>query len=308
MIVDHFAYGTTACNIESIFHFIGILVQFLSIMCIGWRNYLAIVHEYVISYKVAEYIILVVWSIAITGTIISGTYSEIYLMPSGTYCFYTFTSPAFLYWFVPVMLGALFSLTFCYTTIYCYTRQMEKVQSVTKMEREVNLPMRRRPSLSSFPPHSTVKINNKYIISNSPRKEKNEQIQRWQHRREKTRMSLNVAKQSSIYIVLFFLGWITAVVCSFFELSSHKHVPQGADVTLAIFAVLHTTSVPIVYGLSSERVRSSLVRRHQCFNSCFKCCGYCRCCKRILKNSRNSNGTIGTTNYTVKQIRANPLV
>jgi hypothetical protein len=291
------------------------------------------------------------------------------------------------------MLGALFSLTFCYVAIYRYTRQLEEVGQFTsstsvaspslptsrearesvviRMEKEINIeqsnnnnnnnnlgqkmniiitgintnnigapknipgsppntPVRRQLSLSSFPPCRIVDVKiNKYVTDNSPihtrdssrnlsikdlpENRQNERIQR-QHRREKTKMSINVAKQSSIYIFLFFFGWISAVVCSFFELFSHKHVPQGADVTLTMFAILHTMAVPIVYGLSSERVRSSLMRRHKCFTffgSClnfFKIFDCCRCCKRILKNSRNSNGTIGTTNYTVKQIRANPLV
>jgi hypothetical protein len=48
-----FAYGIIACDIQAFFHIAAILLQFLSIMVGGLRNYLAVVRNYVISERSA---------------------------------------------------------------------------------------------------------------------------------------------------------------------------------------------------------------------------------------------------------------
>jgi hypothetical protein len=85
-----FANGVLACNIEAIFHFSGILLQFFSIALGGWRNYKAVVYGKTMSQRTAVTLIAIAMAISVGGTVLTSQYSPIYLMPAGLYCFFEF--------------------------------------------------------------------------------------------------------------------------------------------------------------------------------------------------------------------------
>jgi hypothetical protein len=53
MSMGSFAYGRLACDTEAFFHVSGILHQFLSLMAGGYRNYLAVVKNYILGERAA---------------------------------------------------------------------------------------------------------------------------------------------------------------------------------------------------------------------------------------------------------------
>ena len=224
MTQGRFAYGVLFCDIEAIAHFTGILVQFLCNAAIGLRNWCAIAPPChgtprVLSLRASYVVVAIIWIVALVGTIASGRYSTIYLLASGTYCFYLFDSPAFLFWFVPAMLIALVIIIISYSAIYCMARSHER-----KMIRAAS---------------SSV------------------------------RLDVTVARRSSAFVVIFFIGWITAVICSLYELSTGKRAAAEADGTLGVLGTMHSLAVPLWYAGTHRAVREELLRQWR-FRKC--CC------------------------------------
>jgi hypothetical protein len=113
-----FAYGEVACQLESFFHFTGVLTQFFSITLLAFRNYLAVIRMKTITSSNAIRLCIGAWACAAVGTYLIGSFSQPRLLPSGTYCLYAFTSPAFRYWFMPVISVALASVIWLYWRIF----------------------------------------------------------------------------------------------------------------------------------------------------------------------------------------------
>jgi hypothetical protein len=116
-----------ACFIEAFAHVSAIMVQFFGVALIAIRNYLLICHKKVIGNGAAVIIFIMAWIVGLSGTLVIGFYSKIYLMPAGTFCFYQFASPAIAFWFVPVMLMALGIIIFCYYKIWRLCKDISKV-------------------------------------------------------------------------------------------------------------------------------------------------------------------------------------
>lgn len=66
----------------------------------------------------------IVLVVSIGGTYLAGSYSRIYLVPSGTFCFYEFDSPVIVYWFTPIMVTALGCMCYWYFSIFITTKRI----------------------------------------------------------------------------------------------------------------------------------------------------------------------------------------
>lgn len=113
----YFFGGAVACTIEAFFHVSGILVQFFSVGGLSLRNYFSIVHEKELSVRAAAGCGVAIWILSVVGTVLTGIYSDYYLMSAGTYCFFGFSSYAIAEWLVPGLILAIILMTFSYISI-----------------------------------------------------------------------------------------------------------------------------------------------------------------------------------------------
>jgi hypothetical protein len=123
---NRFTYGVMACNIEAYFHVSAICFQFFSVALIAWSYHNTIISSFTkqiqITRKQALFILFVCLVLSYIITYIIGLYSNIILLPTGTYCFYAFTSPVMLYWFDPMLCIATFQIMYWYRKIYIYSK------------------------------------------------------------------------------------------------------------------------------------------------------------------------------------------
>lgn len=113
----HFAYEKM-CQMEAYLYMMGAILQFPALIAIAWRNYLAVLRQYLLPERKARWFLLIHWLITGLGTYAFGQNSPVTIMPAGGYCLYSLDSPAFQYWFIPNMLLATFSSIYCYISIF----------------------------------------------------------------------------------------------------------------------------------------------------------------------------------------------
>jgi len=103
------------------------VVQFLNIATIALRTYIGVTKR-VVTFTInkAYLYVFLSWVFAFSGTFIFGLFSDIYLVASGTFCFYTWTSLALLAWAWPIAGIASFSMTYWYWQIYSQMRKVKK--------------------------------------------------------------------------------------------------------------------------------------------------------------------------------------
>ncbi len=110
--------NTIACEIEAYLHCCAIVMQFLSVLAIGYRGYHYITHNGAKLPVSPIWIVIANCGIAIVISLIIGGISSANIVPSGAYCFYRFASPVIVYWFVPVMILALIAITIWQVLIF----------------------------------------------------------------------------------------------------------------------------------------------------------------------------------------------
>lgn len=239
IVQGRYAYGAAACRVEALLYFVAIVVQFLCITILGWRNYLAVCHMHVIREEMSRWILLVMWLVAGSSALAMGQYSETVLVASGTYCLFAFSSPAFV-WFAVAMLVALVSLVYCYARIFCYSVETERaVGAASPTHPDL-------PSATSVPGPSKSGDNRVFVRV---------------HRRMGTRVPVRVARRSLVYVLMFFGGWFMIVLCFLYEAAGQQPVTEAMDILLALLGLLHSVAVPLVYGWSNKKIRLLLLGR-----------------------------------------------
>ncbi len=119
MIYPGFLLNPTACWVEAYFHVSTIVSQFVSNGLIAYRYKLAFIdHKKEMSVRSAFALDYVALGLCFGITALIGNYSEWYLLPAMTFCFYSFSSPAIKYWFVPVLLIITVFTIYVYIRIY----------------------------------------------------------------------------------------------------------------------------------------------------------------------------------------------
>lgn len=121
----YFGGGAIGCQAEAFAHVSAIIIQFQSIMMIGWSNWMS-VHQQKVKRSFACKIVALQVFVAELGTATFAYISQMYLMPVGAYCFYNFTSPVILLWFSPVMLVTLGFTIYFYRDIYIIAKSASK--------------------------------------------------------------------------------------------------------------------------------------------------------------------------------------
>jgi len=102
MIFHNFAYGDRACEAEAYIHIVGMIIQFLCVSSISYRVYVGVVQLKPFTVRKALLFVAFIWVLAFAGTAIFGNMSPIYLVQSGTFCFYDWSSVALIAWAWPV--------------------------------------------------------------------------------------------------------------------------------------------------------------------------------------------------------------
>lgn len=225
-----FQHGWIACEDEAFFHVSAIMVQFLSVTAIAVRNYCAVVWSprLDISVKMAWLILSFIWIAGEGITYALSTISEAYLMPAGAYCFFKFNSPLIYAWFMPIMLASLFVTVFCYARIYAVARQSaNKVQAYT-----------RSAAPSAAAADDTTRTSSPVV-------------------------TIQIAKRSIIWVLVYFVGWFPAVVACMTALQ-YGDVTETEDLTLAICGSLHSVWVPLTYAWFNETFHRWLSRNEWC--------------------------------------------
>ncbi len=283
---NSFQYGEWACKLEAFFHVSSIMVQFFCVALIAWRNHRIVAHSKDISPKTAFGMVAGVWFISEVGTFSLGLISPIYLMPTGAYCFYQFSSPVMLYWFCPVMVIALLFVCFFYYQIFTIASKIDvnhNASSSSLREKIVFAPSvigEATSIASTVSNESKESVENKESDANEnkPKKETvvsfpvlkkmstKEQLDKISSNKGVT-MSRKVAKSSIIFVLVFFFGWFPAVITTVYELF-YGHIEQGLDTSVGIMGTLHSTLVPLAYGYHSSKLRKFLAKC-QCIRKYF---------------------------------------
>jgi hypothetical protein len=211
-------------------------MQFFGVTLVAGCHYFSIVRRKSVSTCSAFLVVLGVVVCCALGTYLVGTVSEVVLMPAGAYCFYKFSSPLVVYWFTPGMLTALVCVTVFYIGIFRFV-----IQSHRKVAPLVT-PTPSTFSRSSAPPPDRPASAQKSTA----------------HAKR-----LEFARRTSIYVLLFALGWGVAVFACFYTLKTGA-LPEGLDIALAVCGSLHTLAVPLVYGHHTWQFRDWLFMNGCC--------------------------------------------
>jgi len=132
LITGTFAGGKIACVLESFGHIIGMVVSFLSIAAIAHRTYVAVVKNEPFTARQAYLTIAIIYLISIGGTIVSGQFSPSYLVESGTFCFFDWSSRALTTFAWPVALIAGLCM------IYWYYQTFKRVREIQRDAKQFN--------------------------------------------------------------------------------------------------------------------------------------------------------------------------
>lgn len=134
------------CEMQATFLVIGIAVQCLSIMMMAWRNYLAVIRQYLVSERTAKVLTICIWTLAGAGI---GVFHSSSITSFDMYCMYDFTSTMKVWWTTPIMLVAFISMAYCYLHIFCASRITN--DSVQRYNIRIDGPMSSRNSKFSSP-------------------------------------------------------------------------------------------------------------------------------------------------------------
>jgi len=119
-----FAGGKIACALESFGHIIGMCISFLAVAAIAHRTYLGVVKNETFTERQAAKIIISIYLVSTLGTIISGLFSPTYLVESGTFCFFDWSSKALTVFAWPLALIAGICM------IYWYYQTFKRVKEI----------------------------------------------------------------------------------------------------------------------------------------------------------------------------------
>eukprot|EP00456_Euglypha_rotunda_P037960 TRINITY_DN2914_c0_g1_i5.p1 TRINITY_DN2914_c0_g1~~TRINITY_DN2914_c0_g1_i5.p1 ORF type:complete len:328 (-),score=13.65 TRINITY_DN2914_c0_g1_i5:296-1165(-) len=117
-IAGTFAYGDRACFAEAYLHLVGMEIQFICVAAISHRTYVGVVKLQ--SYPPIKSLLVVAfaWAFAFFTTSFMGYFSSFYLVASGTFCFYDWTSPALIFAAWPMAAVSLGLMGFWYWKTY----------------------------------------------------------------------------------------------------------------------------------------------------------------------------------------------
>lgn len=112
LIDGRFYGGDIACQIEAIAHISSVLTEFFSVMFTFVTIYCDKVRKRKIDPKTAIKIVITTWLFCTVITLLLSLVSPIYLMSSGAYCFFGFSSPAIALWLVPGLIISLGTMAY----------------------------------------------------------------------------------------------------------------------------------------------------------------------------------------------------
>jgi len=222
---DYFSWGSLACKFEAFAHISSVMLQFFSLTAIALHSYISVAHKINISVRKSLILVSILITASCSGTLISSIFSEIYLMPTGTYCLFKLNSPTILFWFIPIMIIALIINIWCYISLFCLTRRIV----VT--------------TYRWFGPPSLATEVIEHMVSQD--------------------VSIELARKSIVYIAVFFVGWGAAIPLTFYELASFSSDKTGQifDIALAVPGSIHSIAVPIAYGYMNPRIKNTIICR-----------------------------------------------
>jgi hypothetical protein len=163
----------------------------------------------------AYIIVVLLLTVSLIGSFVSGLFSAVNEMPSKTYCFYTYSSPATVYWFGPLVTIALIIITLFFVMIFVTARRSEN--GVMHLR---NLSAGKIQTNQKFHEGTT---NKKRIVSQK------------------------VAVRITKYITLFFLSWTPATAMTFYYVAVGTP-PYYFDIIVAFTIALNSTLMSATYG------------------------------------------------------------
>lgn len=224
-----FQYGTYACNLEAYFHVSSIILQFHSTALISWNFYNVVVLQKHVTTRKACIISAVSFSIAGIGTAILGHFSENYLMPSGVYCFYQFTSPVMAYWFVPTLVICAGLICYWYFKIWQEVRKTEN--NAEKTFGPISSPIKK------------PREQNNFVVQNNAAKQN----------------QIDIAKQFFLFVLALLVGWFPAPIGTIFEFVTGT-MTEWLDIFVGVDGTMHTWFVFLIYGRKQNYFRRFLAK------------------------------------------------
>jgi len=113
-----YAYGDKACFTQAYLHVVSLEIQFISVAAISHRTYIGVVKQKSYPSRKALYVVMFAWLFAVGTTTLTGYFSHYYLVSSGTFCFYEWTSPALIYSAWPMAIIAIVLMAYWYFKTY----------------------------------------------------------------------------------------------------------------------------------------------------------------------------------------------
>jgi len=142
LIMNGAAFLDQVCFTEAYLHVVGMVIQFLNVAGIAFRTYVGVsTKKPTFTPKKAYLTVFFSWIIAFSGTYLFGYFSDVSLVTSGTFCFFSWTSIVLLGWAWPIAAIAAFLMCYWYWKIYVQMKQVKQMihQDPTK---ESNIAMR----------------------------------------------------------------------------------------------------------------------------------------------------------------------
>jgi len=129
LIYGTFAHAEVTCVMESIGHIIGMTISFLSIAAIAYRTYCVVLGKKSLSISTAYKTIIGIYVICITGTLSFGFFSSSYLVSSGTFCFFEWSSYALVIFAWPLAIVCGACMIYWYYHVFQIVRNAESKAS-----------------------------------------------------------------------------------------------------------------------------------------------------------------------------------
>lgn len=136
---ERFWGADDACRVEAIAHVSAITTEFVSTGAMSLSMYYKVVHNREMSEKAAIATVVVIWLLCTLITILFSIVSKLYLVKSGLYCFFRFSSPAIAAWLLPVLMISLSVMYWSHRKIINHFVKDAEKNVATATERGVDL-------------------------------------------------------------------------------------------------------------------------------------------------------------------------
>lgn len=240
MLAGRFYGEDPACKAEAIVHVSSILVQFFSVtfMSIAFARF--ITHKQSMPIQTALRICVGIWVVCVVGTGLGSFASPIYLVSSGTFCFFQFDSFNIAGWLVPGLILALGTMIVCHIRVLLWFRRL------FRQWRGSNI----TSSTLTMKPTSGPSMESTMGVLSSRNIERNSTSES-QLNTPPSIWAQQFQWRSTLFFLVLLFGWGSAAICTLVELAWKQRASEELVTAVGVGGVSFTFMIPLVYTISS---------------------------------------------------------